>query len=120
MSRPGANFPLPDLASQAEAVQAHLAGRPVAEKVAWIASRGRLSPLGVRFAAGRQVYRFESYVGLGCTFFFADDDLVFVGENTLWSVPRRASTPRGPAPRGALAAGALARIRGWLARGRGG
>ena len=96
MQRPDDTFHLLDLASQAEAVQALLVGRPLDEKVAWFQAHGKLSPLPSKLAGARQVYSFESNSGMQCVFFIDNDDLVFVGDNTTWSVPRRTNALHNP------------------------
>jgi hypothetical protein len=85
----GDTFHLLDLPSQAAAVQALLAGRPLDEKVKWLDSHGRLSLMPLTMGSGKQVYIFESYIGMQCKFFIAGDDLVFIGDNTYWKVPWR-------------------------------
>ena len=86
MRRRRDNFHLIDLASQAAAVQALLAGRPPEEKLAWFAAHGKLAAApGTR--PGPQVYLFESFIGRQCLFFISGDSLVFIGDNTTWSVP---------------------------------
>src|SRR5688572_5393398 len=96
MQRADDTFHLLDLASQAEAVQGLLVGRPLGEKVAWFEAHGTLSPLPSTLADTRQVYSFESDTGVRCVFFIDNDDLVLVGDNTTWSVPRRASALHRP------------------------
>src|SRR5688572_22974044 len=100
-------FHLVDLASQAEAVQAHVAGRTLMEKVAWLEARGTLVPFDSKLGGAAQVYSFESRVGIRCGFFIDGDRLVFFGDNTTWSVPRRSDTPHAPRRRRAGAAGIL-------------
>lgn len=83
------SFHLLDLESQAEAVQSLLAGRPIEAKVAWFAAHGKLSTRPSRAPGAKQVYSFESNIGLECLFFIDGDDLVFIGDHTTWVVPRR-------------------------------
>lgn len=89
MQRSGDTFHLLDLASQAEAVQALLVGRPLDEKVAWFETHGKLSALPSKTPRSKQVYSFESNIGLQCLFFIDSDDLVFIGDHTTWVAPRR-------------------------------
>ena len=97
MQRAHDTFHLLDLASQAQAVQALLVGRPLDEKVAWFNAHGKLSSLPPPLAGARQVYSFESSIGMRCLFFIDNDDLVIVGDNTTRSVPRRTTqSPTGP------------------------
>jgi len=85
----GREFHLIDLESQAYAVQQLLQGRPVEEKLAWLAERGELS---LAYAAdGRfpDTYLFRSRLGFEIAFFLRDDTFVLIGDNTTWvaSVP---------------------------------
>ena len=89
MQRPADTFHLLDLASQAEAVQALLVGRSLDEKVAWFAEHGKLSAVHIKLPAAKQVYSFESNIGIKCLFFIDGDDLVFIGDHTTWVVRRR-------------------------------
>jgi hypothetical protein len=82
----GDAFHLLDLPSQALAVQRLLAGRPEAEKLAWLSARGRLVPIETRVPGGRPVYQFESAVGLQCAFFIDGDEFVFFGDHTTYTV----------------------------------
>ena len=95
MQRAADTFHLVDLASQAEAVQALLAGRSLGEKIAWFDQHGKLSPVPDSFA-GHQVYAFESATGLKCAFLIKDESLVFIGDNTTWSVPRPTNAVHNP------------------------
>ena len=89
MQHAGDTFHLLDLTSQAQAVQALLAGRRQEEKVAWFAAHGKLAALPTRTPGAKQVYSFESNIGMQCLFFIDGDDLVFIGDHTTWVVPRR-------------------------------
>jgi hypothetical protein len=78
-------FQLIDLVSQGAAVQSHLKGVPVDEKLAWLAARGRV--LACPSIKGfPQAYMFESRAGVTCSFFFRDDRFVFIGDNTTFTV----------------------------------
>ena len=88
MQRSCDTFHLIDLVSQAAAVQSLLAGCPPDEKIEWLASHGKLAALPVKPAGSRQVFSFESYVGLQCLFFIDGDDLIFIGDHATWRVPR--------------------------------
>ena len=93
MQRDDHDFHLIDLGSQAYAVQQWLRGRPVAEKLAWLAERGELS---LAYAAdGRfpDTYSFRSRLGFEIVFFLREDQFVFIGDNTTWV----ASPPTGVA-----------------------
>ena len=81
---PDDRFHLVDLASQAAAVQRHLAGKTGDEKLDWLARRGRL----VRqctFVGHGPVYHFQSPAGPACAFFLRGDTIVFFGDNTTWT-----------------------------------
>jgi hypothetical protein len=119
MQRPRDTFHLLDLASQAEAVQTLLVGRPLDGKVAWLEAHGKLSPLPRKFPGARQVYSFESNTGIQCAFFIDNDDLVFVGDNTTWSVPRRTNALHSPPMQRTGAAGIVSFVRRLLGRGSG-
>jgi hypothetical protein len=119
MQRADDTFHLLDLASQAEAVRALLAGRTLDEKVAWFESHGNLSPVTRTPDGTKQVYVFESRIGMRCAFFIDNDDLVFIGDNTTWSVPRRTNALHNPPMQGTGAAGIVSFIRTLLGRGSG-
>ncbi|MCE9532692.1 MAG: hypothetical protein K8T89_16470 [Planctomycetes bacterium] len=78
-------FCLIDLVSQGEAVQRHLKGIPLHEKLEWLAERGKLDLMSIR-KGFPPMYRFESSVGLYCCFFIRDDLIVFIGDNTTFTV----------------------------------
>jgi hypothetical protein len=82
-------FHLIDMASQAEAVQAHLSGLPHEAKLNWLAAHGSLDLVPTRSPGARYVYRFTSHIGFECLFFLDADDFVFIGDHTTWVVPRR-------------------------------
>ena len=86
---PSDTFSLLDLASQAEAVQLLLAGRPVEAKVAWFRARGTLSPIPSKSPSAPQVFSFVSNIGRECFFFIDGDDLVLIEGHTTTPVPRR-------------------------------
>lgn len=79
-------FTLLDLASQARAVQPLLAGCSHDEKINWLKAHGRLTFAFVD-PWKRSVYHFESIIGLQCSFCFDGNAMVFLGDNTCWSVP---------------------------------
>lgn len=81
-------FALLDLPSQAFAVERLLDGRTEVEKLAWLSVHGRLSPVSSAAPGLRPVYLFESVIGLRCCFFIAGDKLVFIGDNTTYTVER--------------------------------
>jgi hypothetical protein len=78
-------FALLDFPSQALAVERLLVGRPEDEKLAWLRVHGRLVPLLRAACNSRQVYLFESAIGLRCGFFIAGDKFVFIGDNTTYA-----------------------------------
>lgn len=78
-------FALLDLQSQAVAVLRLLLGRPEGEKLAWLATHGRLEPVESGLALSRQNYLFESVLGLRCLFSIDDDDFVFFLGDQQWS-----------------------------------
>jgi len=73
------DFHLIDLVSQSGAVQKLLAGKSDAEKLEWLASRGKLEILPNPL---KQSYRFESTLGREAIFFFYLGELTFVGDHT--------------------------------------
>jgi len=79
------DFHLIDLVSQAGAVQRLLAGKTDSEKLAWLATRGKLEPV-VMTPDGRQTYHFESVTKQEAGFFFDAGDFVFVGDHTTFTV----------------------------------
>lgn len=79
-------FYLLDLPSQTFAVQRLLSGRSEGEKLAWVGARGGLEPVEVHFPGARPIYRFESVLGLYCSFFIDGEKFVFIGEHTTYTV----------------------------------
>ncbi|MDB6015828.1 MAG: hypothetical protein JWR19_317 [Pedosphaera sp.] len=78
------NFHLIDLIAQAGAVRKLLAGKTDTEKLAWLASRGKLEPV-IMTSDGRQTYRFESVINREAAFFFDENEFVFVGDHTTFT-----------------------------------
>lgn len=76
------DFQLIDLVSQRDAFRRHVTGWPVAEIVAWLASRGELAK---RSVSGRDIYYFESAEGREAVFFFDDNEIVFVGDHATFT-----------------------------------
>lgn len=116
MQRSENAFHLIDLASQAEAVQSLLAGRSKEEKVAWFEQHGNLSPTSVDFGGDSPVFHFESSQGLRCSFFLKGESLVFIGDNTTWSVPRPPAALHNQTLQRTGAAGIVSRVRKWFTR----
>ncbi len=80
-----AAFHLVDLVSQAGAVNKLLAAKTDGEKLAWLASHGKLEILPTKSPEAKQAYRFESAVGREAVFFFAAGELVFVGDHVTFT-----------------------------------
>jgi hypothetical protein len=78
-------FHLIDLVSQAHAVQTLLAGKSDAEKLEWLACRGKLELLPNEFPDEKQGYRFESQIGTEVIFFFHSGKFIFVGDHTTFT-----------------------------------
>ena len=81
-----ANFQLIDLVSQAVAVQSLLQGMSAEAKIAWLSSRGTLTPIPKRQTDERQTFWFETPMGRSCGFFLDGDELVFLGDHTAFTV----------------------------------
>jgi len=81
------DFHLLDLISQAGAVQKLLDGKTDSEKLAWLATRGRLEPV-ILTPDGRQTYRFESCIGREAAFFFDTGEFVFCDDHTTFTVSK--------------------------------
>lgn len=111
------SFHLIDLASQAETVQSLLAGRSMQERIAWFEARGTLSPTTANFGGDSPMFVFESVQGIRCGFFFKGESIVFVGDNTLWSVPRKAAEPHRLPVRRSWVRRSCSVIAKWLAGG---
>jgi hypothetical protein len=79
-------FALIDLESQAPAVQRHLRGQAADQKLAWLGARGILTQIESRVRGYPQTFRFESRVGRECVFFLDGDTIVFIGNNTTYTV----------------------------------
>ena len=75
-------FHLLDLVSQAHAVQTLLAGKSDAEKLDWLAQRGKVELLPNEYLDQKQSYHFESPIGRGVIFFFDSGKFGFVGDHT--------------------------------------
>ena len=80
-------FVLIDLVSQASAVQRRLAGMTRAERLDWLSGHGQLSEIQARHPEALQTYCFESNTGIRSVFFFDEDSIVFVGDNTTFTAP---------------------------------
>jgi hypothetical protein len=80
------NFHLIDLVSQALAVQSLLHGMSAEEKIAWLPSRGTLTPVAKIQTDHPQSFWFESAMGLSCAFFLDGDEFVFIGDHTTFTV----------------------------------
>ena len=78
-------FQLIDLESQGAAVQRLLRGRSLPDKLAWLSSRGELVTVP-QLVGFPQVYRFASREGLICVFYLREDEFVFVGDHTTYTV----------------------------------
>jgi hypothetical protein len=96
MLRDDHEFHLIDLASQAHAVQRLLTGRPVEEKLAWLAERGELSLVSAADGRFPDTYSFRSRLGFEIAFFIRDDRFVFIGDNTTWVVSEPSGGRTGP------------------------
>ena len=85
---PGLNstFVLMDLQSQALSVERLLRGRTTDEKIAWLTEHGKIALMPKRDPQWPNTYFFETYLGLSCAFFFREDKLVFLGDNTTYTV----------------------------------
>lgn len=79
-------FHLLDLPSQAIAVQRLLQGRPAEAKLAWVAARGELTRIPIPIPNARPTFRFVSTIGMECMFFIDNDEFVFVGDHTTYTV----------------------------------
>lgn len=62
-----------------------LQGKNADEKQAWLRQHGRVTAYDLPSWSPREVYGFESYVGLECSFFIDGDKFVFIGDNTLYT-----------------------------------
>lgn len=71
-------FVLIDLVSQRHAVRQHLEGRSKGEIVDWLSRHGRIERQTIQ---SREVFRFESVIGIQATLFFDGDEIVFVGDH---------------------------------------
>jgi hypothetical protein len=68
--------------AQAAAIRRAVRGQPAAEQLAWLAARGRVTPIPMSIQGARPAYVFESNAGLQCCFGFDGDVLVIYGDNT--------------------------------------
>lgn len=81
------DFHLIDLVSQAAAVQRLLRGKSPAEKLEWLAMRGKISHLPVVVPGWPDRYFFESSIGMQCAFAFMEDDFFhFCGDHHFFVV----------------------------------
>ncbi|MEM9246511.1 MAG: hypothetical protein AAGA67_12340 [Cyanobacteria bacterium P01_F01_bin.153] len=72
------DFHLVDLVSQRQAVRQYLRGCSKAEIIAWLSTKGSLE---VRNIQDTEVFDFTSGVGIEDSFFFQQDDFVFIGDH---------------------------------------
>ena len=81
-----AAFHLIDLVSQAAAVQSLLRGRSAEEKIEWLSAHGSIKPKTKTRPDERQCFWFESPTKASCCFFLDDDEFVFIGDHTTFTV----------------------------------
>jgi hypothetical protein len=74
-------FHLVDLVSQRAAVREHLSGKPPAEILEWLATKGRVTRIPT-LPGVRETYEFESLEGRRAVFFFDGDGMGFHGDHT--------------------------------------
>jgi hypothetical protein len=77
-----AHFHLIDLVSQCRALERLLGGSSDDHKIAWLAARGCLTQIPTREEGWKQVFHFQSTLGLEAYFFFSDGLFVFIGDHT--------------------------------------
>jgi hypothetical protein len=77
------SFHLLDLISQARAVADLLRGRSHEAKIAWLAAHGQLRR---RQLGSRDIYDFRSGVGHECVFLLDQEQFVFLGDHTTFTV----------------------------------
>ncbi len=82
-------FHLLYLPSQAIAVQRLLKDRSADEKLAWLAACGHLSRVPIAIPNARPTYWFTSSIGMECRFFIDDDEFVFIGDHTTYTVTEK-------------------------------
>jgi hypothetical protein len=79
------SFVLLDLVSQAVAVQQLLKGLTPEEKLRWLERHGTVS-LVSELPGFPKTYLFESRTGIQSGFFIDEDDFVFLGDHTTFTV----------------------------------
>ncbi|MGD1938500.1 MAG: hypothetical protein ACFCA4_13210 [Cyanophyceae cyanobacterium] len=72
------DFHLVDLGSQRQAVRWHLRGCSQADITVWLSTKGSLE---VRNIQGTEIFDFRSGVGVEDSFFFQQDDFIFIGDH---------------------------------------
>jgi hypothetical protein len=80
------SFHILDLVSQAVAVQRRLKGKLLHEKITWLSNHGQLTPRAKTQPNEQQTYYFTSTLGFTCCFFMKDDQFVFIGDHTTFTV----------------------------------
>jgi hypothetical protein len=81
------DFYLIDLVSQAAAVQRLLCGKSAEEKLAWLASRGKITKMEKKMPQWPDTYYFTSSTGAECAFILDGDAFCFAGDHTFFTVP---------------------------------
>ena len=82
-----AEIHLIDLVSQAGVVQRSLRGKSAEEKLAWLATRGKITKMEKNMPEWPDTYFFESTMGTECGFVLDGDVFHFVGDHHLFTVP---------------------------------
>ena len=88
----GGEFHLVDLESQAAAVQRFLWGTSHDDKIAWLRFQGTVFEIPERQHFPK-LYVFESNTGRRSVFFVKDDQFVFVGDHTTYTVEEDDTDP---------------------------
>ena len=74
-------FQVIDLISQRDAIKEHLKDKSEKEKLAWLSTKGEVVKLTSKFNNSNQVYQFTSCLGSVALFFFAENELIFIGDH---------------------------------------
>ena len=74
-------FPVIDLISQVFAVEKKLRGKSDREIIKWLQQRGKLYKLKKRSPEEKQLFRFQSHLGIEAIFFIDNAKFFFIGDH---------------------------------------
>ena len=77
-------FVVVDLISQASAIEKQLAGRSDVEIISWLECKGQIEKLKKQLPQEKQLFRFNSYLGMEAIFFVNNGQFFFIGDHSVF------------------------------------